>query len=64
VAGWGLLGLAVVGFEIQRGVRARGFTPLLLLDIAAAVLPFALIMFLVIVWRSGTQNPIGKYCVR
>ena len=59
VAGWGLLGLAVAGFEIQRGVRARGFTPLLLLDIAAAVLPFALIMFLVIVWRSGTQNPIG-----
>jgi hypothetical protein len=61
VAGWGLLGLAVGGFEIQRAIRARGLTPLVLLDVALEVSPFATVMCFVFIWRSGIADPIGMY---
>jgi hypothetical protein len=61
VAGWGLLGLAVGGFELQRAIKTRGFTLVALFDVALEVLPFASVMLFVFVWRSGTANPIAAY---
>jgi hypothetical protein len=61
VAGWGLLGLAVGGFEIQRAIRARGFTFLALLDVALQLLPFATVVLFVFGWRNGSSSPIAAY---
>jgi hypothetical protein len=54
-AGWGLLGLAVLGFELERAYQ-RGLNLRSLLDAALATLPFALMVAFTIFWRSGTSG--------
>jgi hypothetical protein len=54
-AGWGLLGLAVLGFELERAYR-RGLNLRSLLDATLATLPFALMIAFTILWRSGTSG--------
>jgi hypothetical protein len=61
IAGWGLLGLAVAGFEMVRAYRLRGLHLSSLIGAAFATLPFALMIFFTFVWRSETSAPIGVY---
>jgi hypothetical protein len=59
VAGWGLLGLAVLGFELDRAYRSYGFRLRWLISAAIATLPFALMILLIVLWRGETPSPLG-----
>jgi hypothetical protein len=61
IAGWGLLGLGVLGFELARAYRIRGLGVRSLVDAAVATLPFALLIVFTIFWRTGKPSPIGVF---
>jgi hypothetical protein len=59
LAGWGLLGLAVLGFELVRAHRLYGFNLRSLFSAAISTLPFALMILFTLLWRSETSSPLG-----
>jgi len=64
VAGWGLLGLGVFGFEVTRAYQLRGLNLRSLLGAALATFPFALMIFFILLWRSeipSTMNASSAY---
>ena len=58
-AGWGLLGLAVFGFEVGRAYQQRGVNLRSLLEAVLATFPFALMILFTLLWRNGTSSPMG-----
>jgi len=58
-AGWGLLGLAVFGFELARAYQLRGLNLRSLLGAALSTFPFALMILFTLLWRSGTSMGVG-----
>ena len=59
-AGWGLLGLAVFGFEVGRAYQQqRGVNPRSFLEAALATFPFALMILFTLLWRNGTSSVTG-----
>jgi hypothetical protein len=59
VAGWGLLGLGVFGFEVARAYQLRGLSLRSLLGSALATFPFALMILFTLYWRTGTSIAVG-----
>jgi hypothetical protein len=61
IAGWGLLGLAVLGFELTRAYQSRGFKLRSFFVAAFETFPFALMIIFTALWRSETSSPVGFY---
>jgi hypothetical protein len=59
VAGWGLLGLAVLGFELARSYQISRVNIRTLALAAFETFPFALTFLLTVVWRTESEEPIG-----
>jgi hypothetical protein len=59
LAGWGILGLAVLGFELVREYRMKGVKVHALISAAFETFPFALMIAFTILWRGDTSSPLG-----
>ena len=57
-AGWGLLGLGVLGCELVREYQLCGFKLRSAFRVAVAILPFALPIFFIVFWRSRSSNAL------
>lgn len=59
IAGWGLLGLSVLGFELVRTYRERGLSFQSLVAAGVATIPFALMFVFTLLWRGDAASPLG-----
>jgi hypothetical protein len=58
-AGWGLLSLAVFGFEVVRIGRERGFRVSSAVRAAIQTLPFAVMLLVTVFWRQRSSGQLG-----
>ena len=61
IAGWGLLGLAIFGFELTRACRARGVNLRSLFAAAFATFPFSIMIIFIVFWRADAEVTVGAY---
>ena len=57
-AGWGLLGLMVLAYELSR-LRSGDVTALRVVQACLQPLPFAVVVLFIITWRTGTSSGAG-----